>query len=208
MKRMILSCLLLPACVASEPTRSEHKPAILFAPPPTLEDQARDAMQASQPRREHHALDPLVGTWTTRLVDVAADGKESDPHPGSANIKWVLGGRYLSWDATLEIGGDVHETTGYLGYDLNQGEYQLLMISDLATGMSVARGRGDIGGKGIRLSIEVVDPTSGAIKRAQSTLRIIGKDRFELDQLGIDTSGEERIVRRTHYQRAHSAIAP
>jgi hypothetical protein len=208
MKRLIFLTLLLPSCVASEPTRAEHKPTNLFAPPPTLEDQAKEAAKASQPRREHHALDPLVGTWVTKLVDVSPDGKESDVHAGSARISWVLGGRYLSWDATLEIGGDVHETTGYLGYDLNQGEYQLLMISDLATGMSVARGRGDIAAKGIRLSIEVVDPTSGAIKRAQSTLRLIDKDHFELDQLGIDTTGDERIVRRTHYRRTHSAVSP
>jgi hypothetical protein len=208
MKRTLCLLLLLSACTAPEPTRSEHKGAILFAPPPTLEQQAQDAEQATQPRKEHFALDPLVGTWTTRMVDVAVEGKESDPHVGSAKIMWVMGGRYLNWDATLDIGTEVHETMGYLGYDLNQAEYQLLMISDLATGMSVARGRGDIAGKGIRLTIEVIDPVSGAIKRAQSTLRVMDKDHFVLEQLGIDAQGEERIVRRTHYRRSGVSASP
>jgi hypothetical protein len=211
MKRTICVSLLAAvssACTASEPTRSEHKPAALFAPPPTLEDQAKDAEQGSKPRKEHYSLDPLVGTWTTRLVNVAADGTESDPHLGNAKIMWVMGDRFLNWDATLDIGPQVHETMGYFGYDLNQGEYQLLMISDLTTGMSVAHGRGDINAKGIRLTIEVVDPTSGAIKRAQSTLRLVDKNHFLLEQLGVDPQGEERIVRRTHYQRRGASASP
>jgi hypothetical protein len=95
----------------------------------------------------------------------------------------------------------VYATSCYLGYDVNQAEYQLLMISYLATGMSFAHGRGDIDGKGIQLTIEVLDPASGAIKRAQSTLRLVNHDHFVLEQLGIDPSGEQRIVRRTHYWR-------
>lgn len=206
MKRTLFLGLLLCACTAPEPTRSAKKQPVLFAPPPTLEAQAHDASIASRPHKEHIALQPLVGTWKTQLVDVAADGTESDPHAGTATVQSVLGGRYYTWDATLDVGSNVYETTGYLGYDVNGGEYQLLMISDLATGMSVAHGRGDIAGKGIQLVIEVVDPASGAIKRAQSTLRIVDENHFVLEQLGIDPSGEQRIVRRTHYTR--TGLAP
>ncbi len=192
---------LLSACTASEPTRAPKKQPVLFAQPPTLEEQARDASIASRPHKEHIALEPLVGSWKTQLVSVALDGTESDPHPGTATVQPVLGGRYFTWDATLEVSSNVYETTGYLGYDVNGGEYQLLMISDLATGMSVAHGRGEIEGKGIQLAIEVVDPGSGAIRRAQSTLRIVDKNHFVLEQLGLDATGEQRIVRRTHYWR-------
>lgn len=201
----LLAPCIATACVASEPRLQNRNVAVVFAAPPTLEQQAADAERASQPRAEHHALDPLAGSWSTSLVSVSPEGAESDPHPGSAQIRLVLGGRYLDWDATLEIGGVVHETTGFLGFDLNDGEYENLMISDLATGMSVAHGRGDIAGAGIKLVLEVADPSSGAIKRAQSTLRLVDKDHFVLEQLGIDAQGNERIVRRTHYRRANVA---
>jgi hypothetical protein len=169
--------------------------------PPTVEEQAREAERASRPRSEHRALEVLVGKWRTALVDVGVDGSESGSRGGSAVIEWVLGGRYLDWRATLELGGEVHETHGYLGYDLNQREYQMLMISDLASGMSVARGRGDLSGAGIKLVLEVVDPGSGAIRRAQSGLRVVGRDHFVLEQVGMDGEGNERIMRRTHYRR-------
>jgi hypothetical protein len=199
--------LLLSACTAPEPKMPTKNAAVLFAPPPTLEQQATEAEKASRPRSQHKALDPLVGVWTTTLVNVSAEGVESDPHAGQSTIQWVLGNRYLSWEATLEVGSHVHETMGFLGYDLNTGEYQNLMISDLATGMSVARGRGEPSTGGIKLGLEVADPATGAIKRAQSTLRLIDGNHFVLEQLGIDTTGVERIVRRTHYRRLGSVRA-
>jgi hypothetical protein len=208
MKRMICSLiplvLLVSACTAPDPRLPTKNAAVLFAPQPTLEEQAAEAERNSHPRNQHRALDPLVGVWTTTMVNVSQEGTESDPHAGQATINWTLGNRYLHWEATLEVGSRVHETTGYLGYDLNTGEYQNLMISDLATGMSVARGRGDLDGSGIKLGIEVADPVSGAIKRAQSTLRLLDRNHFVLEQLGIDAQGIERIVRRTHYRRLGS----
>jgi hypothetical protein len=205
MKRAFLMLLVVPACVAPEPKLPSRSVAVVLAPPPTLEQQAEEAERASRPHKEHRALDPLAGAWSTVLVTVSAEDKESDPHRGHATIAWVLGHRYLSWDATLEVGSGVHETTGFLGYDVNQGEYQLLMISDLATGMSVAHGRGEINATGIQLMIEVIDPANGAVKRAQSTLRIVDANHFVLEQLGIDAEGIERIVRRTHYHRTGPA---
>jgi hypothetical protein len=75
------------------------------------------------------------------------------------------------------------------------------MISDLSTGMGVARGRGDIAGTGIRLMIEIPDPETGALRRAVSTLRLVDKSQFVIEQYGADANGRERVVRRTHYQK-------
>ena len=156
-------CALITACTAPEPRLPARNATVLFAPPPSIEDQARDAERASRPRNEHPALDPLVGSWTTALVTVAPDGTEANPFAAPRRSSGSWADATSTGSRRSKIGSQAHETTGYLGYDLNQGEYQNLMISDLATGMSVARGRGDIDGTGIRLSLEVVDPASGAI---------------------------------------------
>lgn len=204
MKRAALSvCFLVSACVASDPVR--NPPAAVDLPTrEAIEAQAREAASTSKPRKEHRALEALVGHWDTKVVTVAADGMESEARPGRATIESVLGRRYLNWSAWLELGGETHATTGYLGFDVNQSEYQLLMISDLATGMGVARGRGDLRGGGVRFTIEIHDPESGALRRAASTLRVVDAQRFVLEQMGIDSSGKERVVRRTHYVRAKS----
>lgn len=198
---------LLIACQAPVPQRNARPAQVVLPTQRTIEEQAAEAENASRPGPEHKALDVLVGTWSTTTVTVAADGSESEPRHGNALIDWVFASRYLRWDATLELGGVVHATTGFLGYDRSSAEYQMLMISDLATGMSVARGRGDVRGTGIRLVIELVDPATGGINRAESTLRATTADHFELDQLGLDArTGEERVVRRTHYRRTSASV--
>jgi hypothetical protein len=198
--RLAILSLLLPACVAPEPNPSK-KPGSEVPNVEAIEAQAQTAANASKPRKEHRALDALAGTWKTTVVGVGPDGAEQDPHTGRASITSVFGGRYLHWEATLDLGTETHATTGYLGFDVNQAEYQLLMISDLSTGMGVARGRGDIAGTGIRLMIEIPDPETGALRRAVSTLRLVDKSHFVIEQYGADANGRERVVRRTHYQK-------
>ncbi|MDZ4774226.1 MAG: DUF1579 family protein [Planctomycetota bacterium] len=200
--RIVTLCIpfLVSACVASEPARAPRRSNVAVNVE-QIEDQAREAASGSRPRKEHRALEALTGSWKTTVVTVGADNDEGDPRPGSARIESTLGGRYLKWDATLDLSGETHATTGFLGFDVNQGEYQLLMISDLATGMGVARGRGDLQAKGVRFVIEIADPESGALRRAISVLRVVNPDRFELEQVGADPDGRERVVRRTHYER-------
>ena len=201
MKRLALClCVLVPACVSSDPVRNP-RPAATLPTPEAIEAQAREAASASRPRKEHKALETLVGNWQTSVATVDADGHESDARSGRATIESMFGGRYLNWSAWLDLAGETHATTGYLGFDVNQLEYQLLMISDLATGMSVARGRGDVKGGGVRFTIEIPDPESGALRRAVSTLRVVDANHFVLEQIGADPNGKERVVRRTHYVR-------
>jgi len=169
--------------------------------PVTLAEQAARQADATRPGKEHRALDPLVGAWITSSVAVDADGREGDAVAGRAAIDWALGGRYLRIDADLEMpGGGTHTWSGFLGYDQASDEYQWLMVSDLSTGMGVAKGRGEISRGGIRFVLDVVDPRTGAMARATSVLRVLAKGHVVLEQIGVDPTGLERVLRRTHYR--------
>lgn len=193
--------LLATACV-SQPERP--KPRIVApAATPSLSEQAAIQASATKPGKEHRALDPLVGAWQTRNHAVDAEGRESDAVTGRAAIDWTLGGRYLRIDANLDLpDGATHTWSGFLGFDQSTDEYQWLMVSDLSTGMGVAHGRGALSGGGIRFVLDVVDPRTGAMARATSVLRSTGADHVVLEQVGVDASGIERVLRRTHYERA------
>lgn len=186
----------LASCVASEPARIA--PSVRPVPAVSIEAQVDELVRASEPREAHRALDPLVGRWAVALCDVDGAGRETELARGHARIDWVLDGRFLRWDAELSIAGQPRQTTGYLGFDKRGGVYELLMISNLATGMSVAQGSGDLARSGIRFQLEQADPRSGSILRMQSRLALMTPDHFALDQLADDG----RIVRRTHYRRA------
>ncbi len=201
----LLAALALACATASCVSYPDAPPArtIANSTPPTLAELAALQESATRPGREHRALDPLAGAWITSNVAVDAQTKETDPVAGRAAIDWVLGGRYLRIDANLELpGGALHTWSGFLGFDQAQDEYQWLMVSDLSTGMGVAKGRGELSRGGIRFVLDVVDPRSGAMARATSLLRAIAPDHVVLEQIGADANGLERVLRRTHYHRA------
>lgn len=186
---------------------SHPDPAPARLPPgatqPSLAEQAAIQAAASRPGKKHRALDTFVGAWLTSNVAVDAEGRETDPVSGRAAVEWVLGGRYLSIDANLSLpDGATHTWSGFLGYDESLEEYQWLMVSDLSTGMGVAHGRGELTHGGIRFALDVVVPRTGGLARATSVLRATDADHIVLEQIGLDATGVERVLRRTHYQRA------
>lgn len=201
MRTSLLALLLvLAACQAPDPRRAP--PPGLAGPGPVpadLDAQVAELAAASRPGAMHARLEPLVGEWTVRLCEVAEDQRETEWARGLARLEWAHGGRFLAWNAELARAGT---TSGFLGYDLRNQQYQLLMISSLSSGMGVAYGYGDVAGQGIRFTQEVVDPPSGRRMRMTSVLRLVSANHFVLDAEGVDDKGVNRVVRRTHYERA------
>ncbi|MBK7877378.1 MAG: DUF1579 family protein [Planctomycetes bacterium] len=204
MRALVFACVLfLVGCQAPDPRRGP--PPGLAGPGPApveLEAQVAELAAASRPTSMHARIDPLAGTWTVRLCEVEDDFREREWSRGTARLAWVHGGRFLAWTAELERAGT---TSGFLGYDVRNQQYQLLMISSLSTGMGVAYGYGDVSGQGIRFTQEAVDPPSGRRLRMTSLLRLLDRDHFVLDAHGLDAKGVDRVVRRTHYERVPAA---
>lgn len=201
--RLLALASLAAGCVSHpDPRVRSQAPA---PPPPsaaTIEQRVAELERASEPGPEHRALDPLVGEWRTTLSAVAPDGSERELAHGFARVRWVLDGRYLAWDASLEVGGVARETSGFLGYDLRARTHVYFTVTSLSTGMTVARGTGDIARGGIRFELEQADPQTGVVVRMTSLLRLEPGGGFALDQLGTGEDGRERVVQRTRYRPA------
>ena len=198
--------ILLGGCEAPDPStrRPASSPAIAPAVPSalSLEAQAKEYSIASRPGQAHKVLDPLIGDWEVTLSTLSADGVESEPFRGKATLAWTLGRRFVRWDATVQFGDTAGTTTGFLGFNTRTNQYQLMMISDLATGMEIARGSGEIRAVGIVFEIEQVDPATGGRLVARSRLRILAPDHFVLEQLEPAPGGKDKVTRVWHYRRA------
>lgn len=201
-----VSVLAALAACASDPSQRPPAPAPMPpAPRVSIEDQAASAERASAPGPKHRALEVFAGTWTSVSADIDAAGAEANPRAGRATLTWVLRGRFLRWNQELVLETGTRVTEGYLGWDGFLDEYQLLMVSDLANGMGVARGQGDPRRDGIRLVLDIPTPGTGNVMRATSILRADGPDHFVLEQIGIDSNGREGVQRRTRFTRAAKA---
>jgi hypothetical protein len=207
----LLLALVLAACeTGGRPPSSGAAAAAATAAPVPLEDQVRALSTESRPGPKHAAIGPLAGTWDVVLSDVGADQKETERFRGTATLAWILGGRFLKWDVAVDFGGVPGTTTGFLGFDARLDEYELLMISDLAQGMAVAHGTGELAAQGLVFTVEQLDPRSGARARSRSRLRLLAGDHFILQQLEPDSpaagsGGGEHATRVWHYRRAHAA---
>lgn len=197
--RTVLGCLLLAVCVGCESTtpRRPAPPRVAPAEPPNVEAQVEAFEAASRPGPMHKKLVVLVGDWDTSVVRVAPDGTEIPAGSGRTSITPLFEGRYLRWEGTMTLGERTQETTGWLGYDRNVGEYQLCMITSFSSGMGIFHGQGDLAREGILFVLERLDSATGARLEARNRLKVLTPEHFV-----IEDEDEDRHVRtRSHYRR-------
>jgi hypothetical protein len=184
---------------ALQPSLSPEEAAVLLA------RQVEERERGSAPAAHHRRLAPLAGEWAVVLEGFGPDGAALGVQAeGRATIEWILGGRYLRWDSELELAGRLSRTTGFLGYDKGLEEYLFLVLSDLATGMPLLRGRGDLEREGISLSLAVAEELRLAATN-RGVLRLVEPDTFTLEQLRTGPDGRERLDQRATYRRVRAA---
>ena len=103
----------------------------------------QEAMKRGAPGAHHQALEPFVGRFTTSSRMWMKPGEPPLQSTGSAEHTWVLGGRFLQMDVRGDLGGQLFEGLGYLGYDNIRGEYTAVWLDNVSTGITRASGEFD-----------------------------------------------------------------
>jgi Protein of unknown function (DUF1579) len=172
--------LLVAACAAPPPSTSPAPVA------PTLPGNS-----AQGPGPAHSQLAALEGDYA---VTVTSPGRDAPVGEGSARLSSLHGGRFLRLEVQLELEGTPVRLTGHLGFDGASQEWQALWLSDLSTGMSLLRGRGQLE-QGVHLRGEQAG-VSG-----RSILRVRTPTGFSLATYGRGPDGRERLLRTSTYVR-------
>ena len=183
--RTWLLLLIVSSCASAPPARP--LPPLIEARPvdaSVLESiAARRALH--QPGRFHRRLDGFVGDWDVRVEDVS--GKVLGT--GTAAIAWGHGGLWQRWDLELRVGDASHVVTGYFGYDVERRDFHAAWVSELASGLGLASGRGDPNGRGL-----VLRASRGG---TEDRMEIVTDDLFVTETLAPGGS----LLRRTRYTR-------
>ncbi len=103
-------------------------------------------MKLSQPGEHHKHLNQFVGKWKLKTKMWMA-GPDAPPSvsEGTATVKWIMGGRYLTEEVTSEMdmgpmGKQPFEGFGLTGYDNVRNLYTNCWIDSMGTQMMISKG--------------------------------------------------------------------
>jgi hypothetical protein len=155
--------------------------------PPVAEGQDRPASdpkefaRKGQPGPEHAALHGFVGTWV-----LTAEGAKAK---GSAEIKPILGGRFITEEVKLPFGGFSMEWLGVYGYDRQKKKYTAVWVDNMDTTTESGEGDADAAGKVLTFQGQHVDPRTG--KLAAFTWRIAreSEKRMTIEMFEVGPNG-------------------
>lgn len=143
----------------------------------------KDSVKASEPGPEHANLKAFVGAWELTVEGVK--GK------GSAEIKSILGGRFITEDVKVPFGNFNMEWHGVLGYDRVKKHYTGVWFDNMANTTESGSGEADKTGRILSFRGEHVDPRGGKAKFlwriSNDGMKAMTIEMFEVAQDGKET---------------------
>jgi hypothetical protein len=160
-------------------------------PKATAEPNLEAYLKAAQPGPEHKRLEPLAGSWNVGVKMWMDPSKPPTESKGTAERKWILGGRFLQEAVKGEFLGQPFEGGGLTGYDNLQKKYIGVWVDNMSTGMSHSVGTADESGKVFTFTREDFDPVSGKKVKSRDIIRIESEDKHSMDMFKEGPDGKE-----------------
>jgi Protein of unknown function (DUF1579) len=148
-------------------------------------------MKAATPGEHHKHLAMMEGNWKTASKMWMSPGGAPTESTGACENKMILDGHYLHQDCkgpSMMEGMPDFNGNGMTGYDNIQKKYVATWVDNMTTGIMMATGTCEQGGKVHKLSGTYIDPATNKTKnfRWVSTAVSPSKMTFEFFDEGPD----------------------
>lgn len=160
-KKWIAGCVVI-AAVSGLSIAARHQPQP--DAPPDAKAMWLMVEQMSRPGPEHKRLEFMVGTWNVHMkIDMGPvmPGAPAMTSTGTAETKWIIGGRFLQTTTTSTIDDIKTESMAIHGFDNRKGVYTTYGIDSFGTYAVWADGTFDEASNTLTLVGETEDPTHG-----------------------------------------------
>jgi hypothetical protein len=117
-------------------------------------------MKLGAPGEPHKALQQYVGTWTSnvKMFNPGGPPKEST---GTAEVKSILGDRFVMEEDTGTFMNMPFQGKGFSGYDNMKKKYVSVWVDTMGTGIMMSEGSCDAAGKVFTWTANEIDPMTG-----------------------------------------------
>ena len=189
MRNRVLPFLALALAVAVAPgARAEEKAKAAGSKAPTQEEMMKAWQAYATPGEGQKRLDAFAGSWNVKMKMWMEPGKPAEETDGTAENKWILGGRYLAQQYDGKMMGQPFNGMGYTGFDNFKKKYQSVWMDSGGTGVMMSTGSFDKTGKVMLFTATMDDPMTGKKTAVKETLTIVDADthRLEMWMTGAD----------------------
>jgi len=185
---LALLVVLLTAPSSSASSAAEQGPATEIR---SAEDLDSWIDSLGQPGDGHEVLEAMVGIWEGR--GSIWDSPESVPVSITATVErhWVLNGRYLREEVLVRSAdGEVFEALGFIGFNNEAGQYELLTLDNTSTAMLLETGKFHPDSKKLLIRGSFRDPATGFVIDRRIEMDLSKEGRISV--VGYTTNEEGR----------------
>jgi Protein of unknown function (DUF1579) len=194
-QKFILTALLivLAASVAIAQEQPAEKP---------MDPQAMMELYAklAKPGEPHKMLATLAGSWTTTSKEWMEPGKPPTESTGTAELKMLLGGRFLYQEFTGQMMGQAFSGIAIDAYDNLRKKYVSAWMDTMGTGIFMMEGTASADGKTITLHGRHPEPGGGYMTH-RAIWKIVDSNTQTFEMWGAHHGGEEMKMMEITYAR-------
>jgi hypothetical protein len=130
------------------------------------------------PNENHKRLGAFVGKWKIHVSFWPTPDAVAQESDGTAELRWVLGGRYLEQRQKVRMMGGLMSGIGYLGYDNIKRRYVSVWLDNLGTSILQTWGTSDPTGKVIKTQGTIDDMVTRKPLRYEDAMTLVDRDTF------------------------------
>jgi len=204
MMRLILalSLSLVAAAVRADEKKDMPGTAVKEGAAPSdmkKEKMLKDIARYAKPGEPHKLLEPLLGKWTT-TAKLWFGGPKPEQSTGRAEIKSIMGGRFVEEHYDSVVWGKPYASTGVIGFDTRVKKYQSSWIDTWGTWITIAEGTMDQTGKVLTLTAQDVDSDTGKTRPIKLIYTIDGNDHHVM-RVYEQIQGKETLTMEVDYKK-------
>lgn len=156
------------------------------------------------PGRHHARLGAFAGSWDIHTRFWQQPGSAPHESDGTAEVRLILGGRFLEQRQEGSHLGKSTSGIGYVGFDNAKGRYVSLWLDDLNTAVLRTEGPPDPSGKVIRTRGTIDAAAKGKPLRIEEVMTVVGPDRFTYEAWVGPSDGKlARVMEIVYSRRRH-----
>jgi hypothetical protein len=164
--------------------------------PQSAEEAAKVMADIGKPGPEHAKLQPLAGSWTYTCKFWMDPSKPPLELTGTAELKWVLGGRFLEEKlaGTGFDGKPGFEGLGLFGYDNGQKKFTSTFACSMGTGTCAGVGDADSSGASLTFQTEAFCPLRKKTVKGLDKIRIASDDKIVTESYQLEDGKETKLM--------------